>query len=341
MPYRHLPVAPNLDQLKHQAKDLLRALHNSEPDAVAELIEFHPDAIDPAHTKLSDAQLVLARSYYASSWPRLVQAVQLVDAIWRDDIEALRKLVTQNSTLIHEDALVRPGSNWGKPLTYAANLGRDEMIRMLHSLGATDLAPALDRAALQGQIRTAQMLQEMLGHPTPPANALDGPAYTLNAEGTKLMLDAGAPVVDANGKRLAPVGVVLETDSRKPAAKHAILEMYVERGLILPDTPVMALHRGRIDLLEQMFRRDPSLIDRTYAHREIYPLEMGCEGEVMATTGTPLDGTTLLHMCIDYDEMEIFEWLLHQGADVNTRARVGARGFGGYTALFNSVVAQH
>ena len=56
-------------------------------------------------------------------------------------------------------------------------------------------------------------------------------------------------------------------------------------------------------------------------------------------TGTPLGGCTLLQLCIEYDEMEIALWLLDRGADVNTRSVVGASGFGGYTALFNSVVS--
>jgi uncharacterized protein (DUF433 family) len=36
----------------------------------------------------------IAGSYMAASWTRLVQAVELVDAIWRDDVEAVRRLVT-------------------------------------------------------------------------------------------------------------------------------------------------------------------------------------------------------------------------------------------------------
>ena len=48
------------------------------------------------------------------------------------------------------------------------------------------------------------------------------------------MLELGAPVVDLDGKPLAPVAMVLETDSRNPAAKHQILQRYVERGLQLP-----------------------------------------------------------------------------------------------------------
>jgi hypothetical protein len=211
---------------------------------------------------------------------------------------------------------------------------------MLHALGATDLESALDRAALQSRIETARMLHAMMGAPRPPADSLEGPAYTLSASGTALMFELGAKVHDANGTSIAPVRVVLETDSRKPAAKHAILEMYVQHGLELPDTPPMALHRGRIDLLEHHLRRDPELLRRTFRHEEIYPPEVGCGDEVLATHGTPLAGATLLHMCVDYDEMEIARWLLDRGMDVDARAAVDSDGFGGHTALFATVVSQ-
>lgn len=284
MPVRHLPVCPNLDQLKHQAKDRLR-----------------------------------------------------VNAIWEDDIDTVRRLVT---SMIHEDALILKNSNWGPPITYAANVGRDAIIRVLYDLGARDLRSAIDRATLQSKIGTARMLYEMAGRPAVPAGALCGSAYTLSAEGTAFALEVGAPVVDASGNRLAPVDVVLETDSRRPSAKHAILELYEKYGLRYPDTPMMALHRGRIDLLEAHIQRDPSVVNRTFSHKEIFPPEMGSKAELDATVGTPLDGTTLLHICVDYDEIEIGEWLISKGADVNARARVGSSGFGGYTPLFCTVVSQ-
>ena len=100
MPVRRLPVRPNLDQLHRQAKELLGAIGAGDPDAIAELREHHTEAIHPAAAKLADAQIVLARSYQASSWTRLVHAVQLADAIWRDDAEAVRTLVTRNPALI-------------------------------------------------------------------------------------------------------------------------------------------------------------------------------------------------------------------------------------------------
>jgi hypothetical protein len=340
MPARHLPVRPDLDQLKHQAKDLLRAIRQGDPSAVSDLEQYHPKRINPADAKLADAQLVLARSYESPSWPRLVIACNLIDAIWRDDLEAVRQLVLKHPNVLHQNAAVRQNSNWGPPLSYAANLGRDRIITMLHELGATDLEFAIDRATLQSQIGTARMLHTMLGAPRPPAGALDGPAYTLSVSGTSFALEIGAEVLDGNGKRLAPVAVVLEADSRNPIAKHQILEMYVQHGLELPATPTMALHRGRIDLLEEHLRHEPGILWRTFAHEEIYPPELGCHDEVLATHGTPLAGSTLLHMCVDYDELEIARWLLEHGMDVDARAAVDADGFGGHTALFATVVSQ-
>ena len=116
------------------------------------------------------------------------------------------------------------------------------------------------------------------------------------------MLELGAKVCDQNGKSIAPVDVVLGSDSRNPAAKHQILNVDVAHGLKLPDTAPMALHRGRIDLLEEHLRIDPNLLRRTFRFDEIYPREFGELDEITATHGTPLGGATLLHMCVDYDE---------------------------------------
>ncbi|MEO6447026.1 MAG: ankyrin repeat domain-containing protein [Gemmatimonadaceae bacterium] len=340
MSIRRLEVRPVLARLEEEAAEVLQSLHAGDSEAIAQAHDFHPALSLPAQATLDDARLVLARSYEASSWERLVHAVQLAEAIWRDDIERVRDIVGRNPELLHAPVLIRADSNWGPPLTYAANLGRDEIIRMLHALGATDLESAVGRAALQGQLGTGIMLHELLGRPRPPDDALGGPAYTLSVAGTEFLLSIGARLHDDSGRRLAPVSVVLETDSRNPAAKHAILQMYASRGVELPDTPVMALHRGRLDLLEQHLHRDPQLLRRTFSHQEIYPPAMGCRDALDATTGTPLSGTTLLHLCVDYDELEIARWLLDKGMDVNARAAVGRSGFGGYTALFATVVSQ-
>jgi hypothetical protein len=335
---RHVPVRPNLDQLRHQAKDLLRAIKRREPPAVAEFQKHHPDPIEPGHATLANAQLALARSYGVASWSRLATACRLIDAIWRDDVATVRELVVRDPRLLHEDARAVKG-NWGPPMSYAANLGRDRIIAMLRELGAEDLQFAFDRAALQGELETARLLYSMGARPE--RGSVMGPTETLNSSGLDFLLELGAEISDEHGDRLAPVANVLQTYCRNPKGKHECLEILARHGIELPDTPTMAVHRGRIDLLESHLRRDPGVLARTFAHHEIYPLELGCHADPSyALHTTPLGGATLLHLCIDYDEKEIARWLVARGMDVNARAAIDADGFGGHTALFGCVVAQ-
>jgi hypothetical protein len=340
MPVRRLPVRPDLDQLHRQAKELLRAIHAGDANAIAELREYHPEPVDPAAAKLADAQLVLARSYEASSWTRLVQAVQLANAIWNDDLETVEALIRNNPALINEHVLVFAGSNWGPPMSYAANLGRDAIIRLLHSRGAKDLEHAGGRAALQGKVDTVRMIYDLAGRPALNKQAFAGPAYTLSVEGTAVLFTLGANVVDQDGVDSNTMEHLLGTDSRNPPAKHRILEMYVEHGFEPPDTPVMALHRGRIDLLEDHLARDPQLLTRTFDITDVFPLAPACSREPYTAQGTPVHATTLLHIAAYFDELEIATWLLDRGMHPDARAAIDTEGFGGYTALFSTVVSQ-
>src|SRR5262245_23956674 len=246
MPARPLPVRPNLNQLKHQARDLLKAYRGGDAEAAADFATFHPEKVSADSAQLSDAQLVLARSYEAPSWTRLVQCCDLIDAIWDDDVETVRRLVTANRNLITEHATIRD-SHWGPPMSYAANLGRDRIIRLLYDLGARDLQHAIGRAVLQSRVETAAMLHEMLGRPTPPPGALAGAAYTLSVPGTVFVFRLGVKAEQGAG---TPVQPAIGSDSRRPADKRRILELYAEHGYIYPDPAIMAFHRGRFDLLE-------------------------------------------------------------------------------------------
>jgi len=336
---RHFPVRPNLEQLKHQAKDLLHAIQRGDLAAVEELRQHHPKVVDPEAAKLADAQFALARSYGLPSWPRLVQACRMTDAIWRGDADAVRNLVVRHPRLLHEAARGFPDSNWGPPMSYAANVGQDQIIQMLREMGATDVQHAFDRACLQGKIETARRLHAMGAQPTP--GCVLGPCETLNGAGLAFLLELGAELADENGDLLAPVALLLQTYCRYPEGKHRCLELVATHGVELPDTPVMALHRGRIDLLERHLSRDPQMLGGTFSHEEIYPPQLGCSTDhSYGLHGTPLAGTTLLHICVDFDEIEIARWLIERGADVNARAAVDADGFGGHTPLFGCVVSQ-
>jgi hypothetical protein len=83
MPVHPLPPNPNLNHLKHQAKDLLKAHAERTPDVAQRIREFHPrfaKAIDAeifaADLKLSDAQLTIAREHGFPSWPRLKKRIE-------------------------------------------------------------------------------------------------------------------------------------------------------------------------------------------------------------------------------------------------------------------------
>ena len=328
MPVRRLPVRPNLEQLQRQAKEFLHAIHTGDPNAIAELREHHPEPIEPSAAKLADAHLVLARSYGVPSWTRLVQAVQLSEAIWSDDLDKVRALITQNPQLIRDQVLIRPDSNWGPPMTYAANLGRDRIIRLLHGYGARDLESAAGRAALQGKVDTLYMIYDLAGRPSLNSRSFAGPAYTLSVEGTAAMLGLGARPVGPDGVDRNTMEHLLGTDSRNPPAKHRILELYVEHGFEPPDTPVMALHRGRIDLLEAHLERHPDLLTRTFDITDIFPLAPACSREPYTAQGSTV--VSQRNFWVNYgkgqpDEARFTRLLLDRGADPDMRASLRAR----------------
>ena len=112
---RHLPVRPNLEQLRNQAKDLLHDLRHGEPRALDLWRKHHPESPVPTDGKLADAQFVLARMHGIATWPRLVTACGMTDAMWRGDVEAVRRLIAKNPEWLHESATGVPGSNWVRP----------------------------------------------------------------------------------------------------------------------------------------------------------------------------------------------------------------------------------
>jgi ankyrin repeat protein len=71
-----LPAAPSLEQLRKQAKELLRAHRAGDPRAVARVVAHHPHPEKPV--KLAGTQLVVAREHGFPSWARLRTYVERV-----------------------------------------------------------------------------------------------------------------------------------------------------------------------------------------------------------------------------------------------------------------------
>jgi ankyrin repeat protein len=349
---RRLPQQPHLDVPKREARELLKQWRDGQPEALERVRRRHPKfraddsaAGSPANSvpfHLADAQLVIAREYGFAHWTQLKERVHsnsaagaLDQAIRADDRETVVRLLTENPKLLHVPVW---SGNWGPPMSHAANLGRLDIIKAVADLGARDFQHAFDRALLQGQIECAKWLHEH-GAKLAPGIVM-GACETLNPAGLRFLSDSNAPFTNERGDRLAPLALVLETYCRNPARKHEVLEIFAQRGYALPETPIMEFHRGRPEKLEEHLRRDPRLVERRFSSREIYPPEHGCaEDGRSGMHGTPIDGTTLLHLAIDFDERAIFDLLLAHGADVNAPATIDAAGFGGHTPLFNAVVS--
>jgi len=347
---RRLPGRPHLDKPRRDARELLADWKKGDRAALERLRAQHPrlkhlalEEIAAAPPCLADAQWVVAREYTYETWAELKQrieknaaAVEIQDAIRAGDAERTVALLRENPPLLH---LPLRSRNWGPPLSFAANSGQLGVLQAIAKLGPADHQHALYRAILLGHLDCAAWLLGNGARLVP--GLVMGPCQTLNSAGLSFLAEAGAPFTDARGDRLAPLAAVLTIYTRKPNEKHACLSVFERLGYSLPDTAIMAFHRGRLDLLERHLRREPMLLARRFPVAEIYPPDLGCGGpDAKGMCGTPIDGGTLLHLAIDFDELEIFDWLLANGAEVNAAATVDASGFGGHTPLFNAVVSQ-
>ena len=104
---RKLPPHPSFEQLRKQAKELLKDFHAGDAAAVERFEAVKPDAV-AGETSLADAQFVLAREYGFDSWSQLKHHVeslppagferyeqlarQLASAYSAADVDAIRKI---------------------------------------------------------------------------------------------------------------------------------------------------------------------------------------------------------------------------------------------------------
>src|SRR5215470_915077 len=282
---RGLPERPHLDIPKREARELLNLWRKGDREAFERIRNRHPRfakaddaAVAAGPFRLNDAQLVIAREYTLGNWNILKQRIKansaanaLEAAIRADDRDAAVQLIQANPQLLH---IPVHNGNWGPPMSHAANLGRLEIIKAMAALGAKDFQHAFDRAVLQGRIDCARWLHEHGAKAAP--GIIMGAFEALKASGIHLLLELNAPFTNERGDRLAPLVMVVETYSRNPKGKHEILEIFAQRGYDLPDTPMMAFHRGDVSQLEKHLRRDPQLMEHRFTLREIYPTDCGC-----------------------------------------------------------------
>lgn len=320
---------------KKEAKKLLKQFHGNNPLALDLFDVFHPQKSSLKEVKLSDAQLVVARHYGQKTWDHLLKTVEsneqfklLERAFKSRNKRGIRRLLNKYQILF--DRLL---------LRTAVLYGDIHMVEYLYDLGARDIQNALGQSIYKCSKEITDFLVSKGGNME--GNDRYGllgsnSCELLNLDSLKFTLSYRTrPVHD---KVLFTYFMILVgTYMRNPKGKHECVEELINHGLELDDTPIMAFHRGRIDLLEKHLRNDPGLIHQKFSLKEIF-----CEPFFDDYTDglhlTPLEGTTLLHMAMEYDEQNIMHWLVENGADVNAMSTIDEDGFGGHTALFHTTV---
>ncbi|MCY3714786.1 MAG: ankyrin repeat domain-containing protein [Gemmatimonadetes bacterium] len=332
---RTLPQHPDLDQLKTQARELLKAYRSGDTKA-AQSFAAHPRTIDPTAVKLADAQLVLAREYGFSSWPVLRREVcrrRLRAAIWSGDAASVEAVLELDKNIVN-DAVNHP--RWGGrpvPIQLAAERGDTKVIEILLRSGADpnhgtdsyggwtalhlsahwghrDAADTLRSFGANVDLHAAcllddvtavrAMLAEDPGAASRPALGGEPPLHVaVSAETAGILLDHGARLDTTDGDGNSPLGSAL---SRGVHCRR-LAEFLIDRGA--PADPCQLAALGKTDQLGRLCRTDADTV--------AYEGKIG----VHAVVGTPL------HAAVQHGRQETVSALLGLGADVNARADSG------------------
>jgi hypothetical protein len=174
-----LPARPDLGQLRHQAKDLLRAAQRGDADGVTRINAVSGRLI------LSSAQLALAREYGFASWAKLKLEVERRDILNSRDLSRLERLLAE-----HPELATIKMEHWadrqrGEPLGYIT------MMRFNHDrLGLPSELPgtgAIARALIDAGAPVD-------GYPGDKETPLITAASYGDAEVAYVLIDAGAEV---------------------------------------------------------------------------------------------------------------------------------------------------
>lgn len=295
----NLPPRPDLDQLRNQAKDVLRAAKRGEPDAMARLRAVSDRLI------LDSAQLAVAREYGFASWAALRTEVDRREILDRSDVTGLDALLTE-----HPDLARTPMQSWcdhprgASPLGYVAMMrydttqgiwrdvaGTGALARSLLAAGALvdgepgDAETPLITAASYGDAEVALVLIQAGADLTATASATAGGV----PGGTALrhaVVFGMAEVVDV----LVGAGA---TDLGHAAATGDITD-WLTAGTTKPDRIAalrIAAEHGQLDVIDALLAADT-------------PVD-GADG----------DGSTALHEAAYSGRADSVRHLLNRGAD--------------------------
>jgi hypothetical protein len=303
MPVRQLPSHPNLDHLKHQAKDLRKA-HAARTLAAAQLIrEFHPrfsgfaDAdLFAAEFKLSDAQLTIAREHGFLSWTRLKRRIE-------------KPVPADRLDLPHHERLADPDFRRAVDLIDAGDAdGLRAHLRQHPGLARQHVVfegmnyfhnPSLLEFIAENPIRHNNMPENIVAVTEVILEAGPKPSVDLEALNVTLALVATGSVPEASGKQIPLIDLLCEWGADPGSAIHAA-----------------ALH-GSLQAVQALIRRGAK-VDLPIA-------ALGDAGEFkrMLTGASAEERHLALAIAAQYCRVEIVRILLDAGEDPNRYNPVG------------------
>jgi uncharacterized protein len=185
-----------LDQLRHQAKDLLHAAQRGDRDAVTRI------GAASEQIRLSTAQLALAREYGFASWPKLKLEVERRDILNSRDLSRLTRLLAEHPEMATEKMGHWADRQCGDPLGYIL------MLRFNHDrLGLPAELPGT------GAIATAliEAGAPVNGLPADKETPLISAASVGDADVVRALIEAGADLdaVSAPDSGGVPSGTAL------------------------------------------------------------------------------------------------------------------------------------
>ena len=233
---------------------------------------------------------------------QLAEDHELGRAIVRNDIVAFEKVVTTQPDMVETPCkwIGRRGrERLIKPVVLADMLARDAMVKRLLQSGAD--VHDLD-ASLFGCCEGHDLdhMRRLLAFGVNPNHARN------------------------DGWDCDVLYGFLQTYTRSSSDHlHACVNTLIAYGAVYEDGPIMDIHRGDLDALEARIEADAGLVNARF------PLDYG--------NHLTLRGGTLLHVAVEFHELDAIALLLERGADLNAGAAVGRNGVGGQTPLYHAI----
>jgi ankyrin repeat protein len=331
-----LPARPSLEQLRKQAKELLRAYRASDPAATARLRAHKSNLTGPTggqSAALADAQFVLAREYGFESWPKLKRHVvvtqrpadfheptwgrntwEFFTAVYEGDEARVRDMLRD------EPWLARAEYAYLQALHYAVRGNRADMVRLLVAAGANPAAEGWSGRPL--------------GDDTPLARARDRES----SEIVRLLEEASAkPLPDVPPRPEATLDPRAELEVAMSQCGHRG-DIAGARALLdeHPDLAYAGLyesvHQGHTKLARLLLERGadptkpwrwscwftPLMHSLRYARPNYEMASMLMDHGVTANDANGM-GMTTLHILVGLGTPAAAAWLLDRGADIDRR----------------------